>query len=53
MTNGTSTTTHTVPEWNDELIFGVVSAGTFTRIRVTMRDQSQSVMASTPGLIAF
>jgi hypothetical protein len=53
VTNGTSTTTQAVPKWNDELIFGVVSAGTFTRIRVTMRDQSQSVMASTPGLIAF
>jgi hypothetical protein len=51
--NGTSTTTQTVPKWNDELIFGVVSAGTFTRLRVTMRNQSQSVMASTPGLIAF
>ena len=53
VTNGTSTATQTVPKWNDELIFGVVSAGTFSRIRVTMRDQSQSVMASTPGLIAF
>jgi hypothetical protein len=53
VTNGTSTTTRTVPEWNDELIFGVVSAGTFTRLRVTMRNESQSVMASTPGLIAF
>ena len=53
VTNGTSTTTHTAPEWKDELIFGVVSAGTFTRLRVTMRNESQSVMASTPGLIAF
>lgn len=53
VTNGTSTTTHTVPKWNDELIFGVVSAGKFTRLKVTMRNQSQSVIASTPGLIAF
>jgi hypothetical protein len=53
VTNGTSTTTNTVPEWNDELIFGVVSAGKFTRLQVTMRNQSQSVLASTPGLIAF
>ena len=53
MTNGTSTTTHSVPESNDELLFGVVSAGKFTRLRVTMRNESQGVMASTPGLIAF
>jgi hypothetical protein len=52
--DGTSTTSHNVPEWNDELIFGVVSAGKFTRLRVTMRNESpQSVIASTPGLIAF
>ena len=53
VTNGTSTTTSSVPEWNDELIFGVLSAGKFTRLQVTMRDESQEVMASTPGLIAF
>ncbi len=52
-TDGTSTTTHTVPEWNDELAFGVVSAGKFTRLQVMMRNQAQSVMAATPGLIAF
>jgi hypothetical protein len=53
VTNGTSKTTHTVPEWKDELIFGVVSADKFTRLQVTMRNQSQSVMPSTPGLVAF
>jgi hypothetical protein len=53
VTNGTSKTTQTVPEWKDELIFGVVSAGKFTRLLVTMRNESQSVLASTPGLIAF
>ncbi len=51
--NGTSTTARNVPEWNGELIFGVVSAGKLTRLQVTMRNESQSVMASTPGLIAF
>jgi hypothetical protein len=53
VTNGTSTTTGSVPQWNDELIFGVVAAGKFTRLQVTMRNESQGVMASTPGLIAF
>jgi hypothetical protein len=51
--NGTSSATGSVPEWNDELIFGVVSAGRFTRLQVTMRNESQGVIASTPGLIAF
>jgi hypothetical protein len=53
VTNGASTTTRSVPEWNDELIFGVVAAGKFTRLQVTMRNESQSVLPSTPGLIAF
>jgi hypothetical protein len=53
ITNGTSSTTRSVPQWNDELIFGVVSAGKFTRLQVTMRNESQGVTASTPGLIAF
>ena len=53
VTNGTSSTTRSVPQWNDELIFGVLSAGKFTRLQVTMRDESQEDKASTPGLIAF
>jgi DNA-directed RNA polymerase specialized sigma24 family protein len=32
---------------------GKVSAGKFTRLQVTMRNESHGVMASTPGLIAF
>jgi hypothetical protein len=50
--NGTSTT-HSVPGWNDDLIFGVIAHGKFSRLRVTMRVQSQGVVPSTPGLIAF
>jgi hypothetical protein len=53
VTNGTSSTTRSVPQWNDKPIFGVLSAGKFTRLQVTMRNESQEVMASTPGLIAF
>jgi hypothetical protein len=53
VTNGTSTTTGSGPEWNDELIFGVLSAGKFARLQVTMRNESPGVMASTPGLVAF
>ncbi len=52
-TNGTSTTTHTVLEWKDELIFGVLAAGKFTPLPVPMRNQSQSYMTTTPGLIAL
>jgi hypothetical protein len=53
VTNGTSTTTQNVPKWNDRLIFGVIAGRTFTRLQVTMRNESPSVSASTPGLIAF
>jgi hypothetical protein len=53
VTNGTSTSTRSVPEWKDELIFCVISGGRFTRLQVTMRDASTSVQASTSGLIAF
>jgi hypothetical protein len=53
VTNGTSTTTRSVPGWKDELIFGVISGSRFTRLHVTMRDGSMSVPAATLGLIAF
>ena len=53
VTNGTSKTTHSVPQWKDKLIFGVISRGEFTRLHVTLRDASMGVPPSTPGLIAF
>ncbi len=41
------------PQPPTELIFGLITPGTFTRLHVTMRNESLNAQASTPGLIAF
>lgn len=53
MINGTSKTTDSVPEWDEKVIFWLISSGKFTPLHVTMRDESASVQESGPGLIAF
>jgi hypothetical protein len=46
--NGTSETTGSVPGWTDEMTFGVISQGKFTRLDVSLQAGAYG-----PGLLAF
>jgi hypothetical protein len=53
VSNGTSKTTDSAPSYHDELIFGLVTPGRFTPLRVTAQSAVPNIQATTLGLIAF